>query len=294
MKERVALTALVCSGLVLAEWRVDGDALGVPHSIAMCAAFAAVAPWLWRKLNPALYFIVCTAIVAVLGYAVPRALGMGPTLLTDAAGLPISWVLFLAGGWGLGREIELARSVEDAQLLALRAHLDPHFLFNTLNAIAEWCREDPAVAEQATLRLAAMMRVVFEGVQSERWPLSREIALAEDLWSLHRVRDPDRFEVKVDIDGDFSDVAVPPLLLLPIAENAMTHGGRGEVRLSVRRGDGVEVSIESPGELGDVRDDSYGLASVRRRLSLSWGDAASLAIGPAGDGSRTRAVVRLP
>ena len=101
----------------------------------------------------------------------------------------MSLALFLVGGFGLGRDIwfedrlaraearavALAREAERAQLLALRAHLDPHFLFNTLNAIAEWCREDGETAERAVLRLSAMLRTVL-GRRARRrpgrWPRS--------------------------------------------------------------------------------------------------------------------------
>jgi LytS/YehU family sensor histidine kinase len=261
----------------------------------MFAAFALFAPWAWRRLPPLTYVLGCTTLVGLLAVVLPRALHMKPTLLTDAVGLPITLVLFIVGGWGLGRDVELERSVEDAKLLALRAQLDPHFLFNTLNAIAEWCREDPEVAEQATLKLSAMMRVVFEGVHEDRWPLRREIALAEDLWALHRIRDPRRFDVRLEVQGELDDVMVPPMLLLPLAENAMTHGGAGTVVLRVERGEAIEVMIESPGAMGrPSAGGGHGIASVRKRLTSTWGRAASLSVGPAEDRERTRAIVRLP
>ena len=59
----------------------------------------------------------------------------------------------------------MQRDAESARLLALKNHLDPHFLFNTLNAIAEWCRTDGEVAERAVLQLSSMLRVILEGVQ---------------------------------------------------------------------------------------------------------------------------------
>ena len=119
-------------------------------------------------------------------------------------------MLFLVGGWGLARDIELeagfsaerqraerlAESAERASLLALRAQLDPHFLFNTLNAIAEWCREDPAVAEAATLRLASMLRTMLTGIRSATWPLATEIALAQSLFDLYAIRDRARFRFR--------------------------------------------------------------------------------------------------
>ena len=143
-------------------------------------------------------------VVGLSGVALPVGMGLPPTFFTDPSSLAIMLALFWVGGWGLGRDIDLginlererarvadlARERERAELLAVRSHLDPHFLFNSLNAIAEWCNEDPAVAEEALLRLATMLRTVLHGVQAATWPLSRELALVDDLIAMHEVRDP--------------------------------------------------------------------------------------------------------
>ena len=153
----------------------------------------------------------CGIAVSALAVGLPRLLAMKPTLMTDVPGVLVTMVLFATGGFAVAHDIEtelslarermrseqLARAAEQAHLMALRAHLDPHFLFNTLNAIAEWCRQDPEVAEQATLRLAQMLRVILEGVSAERWPLSRELDLVRDLFELHRTRDPERLSYTV-------------------------------------------------------------------------------------------------
>ena len=132
----------------------------------------------------------------------------------------------------------LAREAEGAQLLALRSHLDPHFLFNTLNAIAEWCREDGETAERAVMRLSAMLRTVLAGVRASTWPLAEELALLDTLFELHRLRDPDRVRVTRHLPEPLPDVAVPPMLLLPLAENAVKHGPAaghaGEIVLTAR------------------------------------------------------------
>jgi hypothetical protein len=317
---------LVAAGLAASELLAGGRPLAAAHTLAVCALFAVTAPAAWRALlgshtrglPPAarawrVGAYATIGAVVVLGGALvgARALGLRATVLTDSAGLPVAQVLCWVGGWGLGRDIELSlslererqraealgRAAEHAQLLALKSQLDPHFLFNTLNAIAEWCREDPEVAEQATLRLAAMLRLIFDAVRVERWPLGRELELVEALWALHRVRDPQRFAFAVD--GAGAEAEVPPLLLLPLAENAMTHGvwrgAHGDLRLAVTGDEQLAVSIESPGAYQPERGDGHGLASVRQRLELTWGALASLHIGAApGEPSRTRVVVRFP
>src|SRR4029077_13534367 len=137
---------------------------------------------------------------------------MGQTLLTAPTSVVVFLALFLVGGWGLGRDMWLenelaragaratllAREAEGAQLLALRSHLDPHFLFNTLNAIAEWCREDGETAERAVLQLSAMLRTVLEGVKIPTWPLARELELARTLFALHLLRDPELFTITIE------------------------------------------------------------------------------------------------
>src|SRR5213078_4042953 len=187
----------------------------------MCAAFLLVAPTLWRYLFP-LHRVRAPRLVGAIAYAaagaglmfgigrwLPDALGMGGTLLTTFPGTLVSVALFWVGGWGLARDIDLEqhlrasqaraaaleREAEHAQLLALRSHLDPHFLFNTLNAIAEWCREDGVVAERSILQLSRILRAMLRGVRASSWPLSRELELVRDVLALHLLRDPNMFEL---------------------------------------------------------------------------------------------------
>ena len=233
------------------------------------------------------------------------------SLFTARISLAICLALFLVGGWGLGRDIgfehrlereraradALAREAERAQLLALRAQLDPHFLFNTLNAIAEWCREDGVVAERAVLQLSAMLRSVLGGVQAQTWPLRQELELIETLFSLHRLRDPALFELRRDIDPSVAEVPVPPLILLPLAGNAAKHGPcaghRGTIALGIHReGNELVVTLENPGPYTGPRPGSSGLPNLKRRLEIAYCGGAALEIGESGRG--TRAELRLP
>jgi hypothetical protein len=163
---RLVPVLLVSATLVAAQRNYSRDPLAIPLAILMCLTFVVVAPVSWRVLFPdridlrhggirlILYGAIGAGVVLSIGVVVPRALGMGHTFLTAPSSVVVSLALFLVGGLGLGRDIWLehrwlraearaqahARDAERAQLLALRSHLDPHFLFNTLNAIAEWCR----------------------------------------------------------------------------------------------------------------------------------------------------------
>ena len=319
---RLVPILLVSLPLCAAQQSLSRDPLALPLGVLMCVAFAMVAPYLWRRLAPTdgrpgallrllAYGALGAAVVGLLGGLAPRLLGVGATFLTGPESMLVSLALFWVGGWGLGRDIDLeegllreraradalAREAERAQLLAVRAHLDPHFLFNTLNAIAEWCREDGAVAEAAVLRLSSMLRTVLAGVQESSWPLARELDLCRDLFELHRVRDPARVRCEVD-DADAPPGArVPPMLLLPLAENAIKHGvaagHRGVTTLRARaRADGLEITVRNPGPYRGPRPGGEGLDMVRRRLALAYEGAAALDL--AADGDHTVATLHLP
>jgi hypothetical protein len=288
--------------------------------IALCLAFVLVAPVSYRVLFPdrvdlptgivrlALFAAIGAGVVLVVGVYAPRLFGVESTFMTARGTLVIDVALFLAGGWGLGRDIglearleDLAREAERAQLLALKANLDPHFLFNTLNAIAEQCRTDGAAAERAVLELASLLREVLAGIDAPSWPLARELDVCKSLLALHRMRDPDRFTSSWTIDERATRAQVPPMLLFTLVENAITHGPskghRGEVAVEARReGDHVVVRIANPGPFTGRRPGSHGLPTVERRLALAFDGRASLRVGgeEGAGGPRTIAVVELP
>jgi two-component system, LytTR family, sensor histidine kinase AlgZ len=316
---RRLLPILVVAVPLLAEQAKSGDPRALTIGAALCAACVIVAPVTWRILAGArptaprvlLYAAIGAAIVFSLGAGVPGVVRVSPSFLTASYNLGITLALYLVGGWGLGRDVDLEarltaqraraaaleREAERAQLLALRAHLDPHFLFNTLNAIAEWCRLDGAVAEQAVLRLAEMLRAVLAGAQAEWWPLDRELALVDALFELHRMRDPERFSVARAVDDGALRLLVPPLFLLPIAENAVKHGPaaghRGEIQLAIlRTGGALRITLENPGPYHGPRHGSDGLPTASRRLALAYEGHAHLAI--TGEGERTRVEIALP
>jgi two-component system sensor histidine kinase AlgZ len=291
---------LVTVPLVLAQHRFSPSGQAVWVAVAMCVLFLTLAPFTWRvlvsrgasgRLQPLLMLVygLIGGLPAALGWLLPEAFGLGETFLTAGINIFVSAALFWVGGWGLARDIDLelglererarsqalAREAERAQLLAIRAQLDPHFLFNTLNAIAEYCREDGALAERAILQLSALLRRVLEGAQAATWPLQDELALARDLVSLHRIRDPERFELRWEPEPGYASVPVPPLLLLPLVENAMKHGPgaghRGTVSLElVSQGDSLRLRLRNPGPYRGPREGGQGLDNVRRRLELAY------------------------
>jgi LytS/YehU family sensor histidine kinase len=193
---------------------------------------------------------------------------------------------------------QLEAQLAETRLQMLSMQLQPHFLFNTLNAIAEWCREDGETAERAILELSSMLRTVMAGIKETEWSLAKEIALSESLFDLHRIRDPARFTYEKSY-GAIPEVLVPPMLLLPLSENAMKHGPaaghKGNVTLAVREEKGnVVIEIENPGAYAGPRAGGSGLSIVEKRLRLAFNAAAKVELGATADGKRTRARVVLP
>lgn len=268
-----------------AAWNLD-PVSGVAAGALLIAGTLAFAPFAWRAASGHahgldLYGLACLLIAGLFGLVLPRALGVEDRFLTQLATAPVIFGLVAVGGYGLGRDIDDERRLvrlqadkERAELLALRAQLDPHFLFNTLGAIAEWCHSDPAEAERAILRLCDLLRGVQAGVREASWPLSREISLCRDVLELYRARDPGRYAYHIEVQG--ADVPVPPLILLPVVENAIKHGPAaghaGQVRVVVRDngGAGVIVEVRNPGPLGPPREGGQGIALTRRRLALAY------------------------
>jgi hypothetical protein len=218
------------------------------------AAFAAKdAPTRNPVVAVLIYGAVGIALVVGIGRGLADLVGMGTTFLTSRPSLLVEVALFWVGGWGLARDIdfeenlrkerarakELEREKDHAELVALKSHLDPHFLFNTLNAIAEWCRTDGKVAEKAILQLSGMLRTVMSGIDAPggAWPLEKEIELCDALFAMYLVRDPEMFVYEKVLPAKLPNASVLPMVLLPIAENAMKHGPskghRGKVTLEV-------------------------------------------------------------
>ncbi len=322
--KRLVPILLVSTPLVVAQHSFSRDPLALPVGVLMCAVFILVAPYLWRRWRPlgdassppnwlglVGYGLTGLVVVALLGLGVPWLFELGATFLTGRESLSVALALFWVGGWGLGRDIDLernlerervrgdalAREAERAQLLALRSHLDPHFLFNTLNAIAEWCREDGVVAEAAILRLSTMLRTILAGVQLAEWPLAREIDLCRDVFELHRIRDPGRLSSKIVIDDGALDLMLPPMLLLPAVENAIKHGPAaghvGEVELRVREAEaGIVISVQNPGRFVGRRPGGEGVPMIERRLELAYEGRARLQI--VAEGETTLLTIELP
>ncbi len=187
----------------------------------------------------------------------------------------------------------------DAELRALRAQVDPHFLFNSLNSIAGLIPADQERARLMCQRLADFLRDSLSLGQERRIPLAREVALAEQYLRVEQIRFGDRLVVHTAVSDGSATIAVPPLILQPLVENAVRHGvatrlDGGAIHLTASRaGDHAVVEITNPRDPDLGRPGTgFGLDIVRRRLIASYGDAAALAIEPGPEAYRV--VVTMP
>jgi hypothetical protein len=319
---RLPATLVLGASLGLLEFRATRSVAGFAYGPTAALYTLVLGPLPWRALVPleadghrgeklirwcvaaalstALFVVLVEAYRAfAVAAALPRVHAFGHTRESL-----VTWLLFLIGGWGLARDIQLEQRLDltlgshkrlsdelaAARLDALRADLDPHFLFNALNAIASQCASDPIAAEDNIVRLATLLRAVLDTRRRPLHALAEELELARDYVALLKARYPS-LAVSVEVTDDLV-VEVPPLLLQPLLENAVRHGAtdQGAITVCVRRdGDALVLHVRSPGVFRGPREGGLGLDLVRRRVELAWGNAGHFSI--AADGDHTLAMV---
>jgi LytS/YehU family sensor histidine kinase len=184
------------------------------------------------------------------------------------------------------REMEVKVLAREAELKALKAQLDPHFLFNSLNSISSLCGSNPATARTLTTLLAEYLRKSLRIGTAQSITLSEELELASSYLAIERIRFGPRLEVEQTIDESVRGFAVPPLLLQPLVENAVRHGiGQllegGVVQIDARRdGPRVRISVENrcDPDRASQPGEGIGLANTRRRIATYYGDDARIEV----------------
>jgi two-component system, LytTR family, sensor histidine kinase AlgZ len=198
------------------------------------------------------------------------------------------------------RELEVRMLAREAELKALKAQLDPHFLFNSLNSISALCGSNPASARTLTTLLAEYLRKSLRIGSAESITLSEELELASSYLAVERIRFGPRLEFVQNVDERVRGYRVPPLLLQPLVENAVTHGiGQllegGVVQIdALREDDRVRISVENrcdpdrPSRSGT----GIGLDNTRRRLRTFYGNEATIDV--VAEPERFRVAITLP
>jgi two-component sensor histidine kinase len=214
------------------------------------------------------------------------------------------------------RELRTARlegSLARAELRSLRFQLQPHFLFNALNTISSTMYEDPAAADEMIDRLAELLRASLRTARVEEVPLAEELQGLDAYLGLMKARFGERLEVVLEIDPEARDALVPPMLLQPLVENAVRHGGaetRGRGRIGIaasRRAGDLVLTVEDDGPgapswpsrpaglpaAAPGRERGVGLSATAERLQILYGAGHRLEAGNAPEGG-FRVAIRLP
>jgi two-component system, LytTR family, sensor kinase len=197
---------------------------------------------------------------------------------------------------------ELEARLAKTHLQLLRMQLQPHFLFNTLNTVAELVHTDPDTADQMITRLGRLLRLSLDHAGHQVVPLRQEIDFLRMYVEIEQIRFADRLQIVWNVAPDTLDAAVPTLLWHPVLENAIRHGvtplaGRGRIVIaSQRAGDDLVLEIRDNGRglpSGHIPREGVGLRNIRERVDQLYGSRARFSLEPA-PGGGTVATLRLP
>lgn len=277
----------------------------------------------WRDWRAGLFFssfaILCSVVGMLLGMRavdviwhqenLPNIAGNGSfwgSFLVVAIAISTLTGLLYRARWR--REALHARATE-AQLRLLQAQIEPHFLFNTLANVQGLIDYDPATAKLMLERFTDYLRASLQQLRHEASSLRQELAMADAYLALMQIRMQSRLRYRVDCDPGLPELALPPLLIQPLIENAIHHGLEpriegGELVVHAWR-DGadlvIDVEDDGPGLAAPPRlrrkGNGVALANIRERLQTRWGTRASLQLEartPDADPPGTRARLRMP
>src|SRR5688572_28459421 len=290
--------AIAYSFICLSAWYVARGmplaATGAVRVVATAMGAAVASSAMWLVLARGWTAVIATRwpVQSARTFAAIETLLFGIGVLLYLLSLAVSYVLVVyeasqdAQRRGLQGQV-LAR---EAELRSLRAQIDPHFLFNSLNSISALTTVDPPGARRMCVLLGEFLRETLAFGGEDRITVAREFALPERFLAIERVRFGDRLRAELHA-GEAGGCFVPPLLLQPLVENAVTHGiahliEGGTIRVSAERnGAWLHIIVENPCDPDRPRRGGagVGLANVRARLRATHGGDAALLAGERND-----------
>jgi signal transduction histidine kinase len=277
--------------------------LHVAGALGMCVAWAAFGTLLRIAIFPASPDLTGWRLLREFVSWVSTTLPFGVGVYFALIGIEHSLFYFAQARDRESRAARLAAQLTEARLSALRMQLNPHFLFNSLNAITVLVRDQNNAGASRMLELLSdVLREVLRADNTNETTLAREFEFLERYLAIEQVRFSDRLRPTLEAPPAISSATVPRFILQPLVENALRHG-------IARRADAGEIHIGAHREAGDliltVRDDGpglapdppaatgLGLANTRARLAALYGARASLTLANAPGGGAI-ATVRLP
>jgi two-component system LytT family sensor kinase len=294
---------------------------------------AFVESWTWAALTPLIFrlssrfslksapllivvgIIISVAVFLLLGFARHEVFELhhrpyrGLSEITRMRFVPQLLFYFAILAAGFAREYflrdqerqvhatQLQAQLAEARLNALRMQLNPHFLFNTLNAISALVDRDAAGVRRMIARLSELLRTTTDSRATDEVPLRQELQLLDRYIEIMEIRFQGRLRVERDVESSTLGALVPNLILQPIVENALEHGasravGEGVVHITARREDGqLRIQVRDNGPGVGVNREGVGLGNTRARLAQLYGDAASVTLLTAPDGGAIAEIV---
>jgi sensor histidine kinase YesM len=186
--------------------------------------------------------------------------------------------------------LQLESLIKELELKTIKAHINPHFIFNSLNSIRALIDENPGRARNAITELSNILRSSMQAEKVETVPFEKELDIVKDYLALEYIRFEDRLKIEYQIDEDTLDQPVPPMMLQTLVENAIKHGigkqiSGGVVKVvSDFKENFHELVVLNTGYLnGHIQEgDGFGLFSTKNRLQLLFGEKANFEIKQVG------------
>jgi two-component sensor histidine kinase len=179
--------------------------------------------------------------------------------------------------------LKLESTVKELELKTIKSHINPHFIFNSLNSIRALVDENPERARRAITELSNILRSSMQAEKAETVTLEKELSIVKDYLALEHMRFEERLQVEMDIDKDTLNQAVPPMMLQTLVENSIKHGisklvNGGLVRIVADfKGDNLELLVQNTGRLNGTNGNGelnnghgFGIKSTQDRLNLMY------------------------
>lgn len=226
--------------------------------------------------HPGFYFIITSSLAVIFGFIVYGYITVQEKFRSTAARLAEKEI----------HEQKLILLKTKAELEAIRAKVDPHFFFNTLNSIASLISEDPDKAEEVVEKMSHLFRYTLDASNKDMVKLTDELEFIKEYLDVEKVRLADRLEYSIEMDQELINVRIPGMLLQPLVENSIKHGisplkNGGEIHIKcTRKGERCLISLQDSGRGFDpgMRQEGFGLKGVKERLNLVYGNDCMLDI----------------
>jgi sensor histidine kinase YesM len=196
--------------------------------------------------------------------------------------------------------LQLESLIKELELKTIKAHINPHFIFNSLNSIRALVVENPERARAAITELSNILRSSMQTDKAETVTFEKELDIVKDYLALENMRFEDRLKIEYQVDEDTLIQPVPPMMLQTLVENAIKHGISKQINggvvkiISEFKGDHHELVVQNTGKLNnEINEEGFGLSSTTNRLNLLYGNKAAFEIKQV-NGSMVEAKLLIP